>query len=210
MPTNINGNSGIDRIQDGSVHNVDIDSVDFSKIVGDSSSVGLIRQWKMTSSPTQNIAITAAAGTTGATSGTYTGAEIAMTPKDINSWFRVHWDTCCDDTGGGGAATGAGGVGIILSMHTPTTGWVRVRDSGSHAFYYNAMADEYFRPALDTVVKAVNTEEHKFRIYMKLHTTVRYRINIIIANSLYSNGWKNNHFEVQELNGATFNNGNYT
>ena len=98
MPTNINGNSGIDRIQDGSVHNVDIDSVDFSKIVGDSSSVGLIRQWKMTSSPTQNIAITAAAGTTGATSGTYTGAEIAMTPKDINSWFSSASGTLAEMT----------------------------------------------------------------------------------------------------------------
>ena len=34
MPTNINGNSGIDRIQDGSVHDIDIDSVSASKLVG--------------------------------------------------------------------------------------------------------------------------------------------------------------------------------
>jgi hypothetical protein len=209
MPTNINGTSGIDKIQDGSVHDVDIDSVDFSKIVGDSSSVGLIKQWKMTSSPTQNISITAT-GTTGATNGTYTGVEIVMTPKDIDSWFRVHWDTCCDDYTGGGAASGAGGVGITLAMYTPTTGWLRMRDTGSHAFYYNAMGDEYFRPAMDTVVKAVNTEEHKFRIYMDRHTTVVYRINANIANAHYPDGWNNNHFEVQELNGATFNNGNYT
>ena len=35
MPTNINGNSGIDRIQDGSVHDIDIDSVSASKLVGE-------------------------------------------------------------------------------------------------------------------------------------------------------------------------------
>ena len=35
MPTNINGTTGVDKIQDGSVHDVDIDSVSSSKLTGD-------------------------------------------------------------------------------------------------------------------------------------------------------------------------------
>jgi hypothetical protein len=171
------------------------------------TSAGIIKQYKVTSAPAQ-VSLTVA-GNSAATGGTYVGCQITMTPQDINSWFKVHWDTICDDSGGS-ANTGAGGVGIQLSVHTPSTGWVRKRDSGSHSFYYNAMADEYFRPAMDTVVKAMNTELHTFRIYMDTHTGVYYRINSVIGNDYRIDGWHNNHFEVTEVNGTNFNSGNYT
>ena len=56
MPTNINGNSGIDRIQDGSVHDIDIDSVSASKLVGN---VALNNEYIML---TPNASTTYAAG----------------------------------------------------------------------------------------------------------------------------------------------------
>jgi hypothetical protein len=168
---------------------------------------GMFKQYKVTSAPGQ-VSVTALRNT-GATSGTYVGCEITMTPQDVNSWFKVHWDTIADDNGGD-SNSGAGGVGIQLSVHTPSTGWVRKRDTGSHAFYFNAMGDEYFRPTMDTVVKAMNTELHTFRIYMDTHTGVYYRINSNISDDYRGNGWQNNHFEVTEINSPNFNSGNYT
>jgi len=186
------------------------------KTVGGNSLVGsgdiavdesIIKQWKVTSAPSQ-VTITAHR-TSGATDGTYVGCEITMTPEDVNSWFRVHWDTLADDQGGS-SNSDPGGIGIQLSVHTPSTGWVRKRDSGSHSFYYNALNDEYFRPTMDTVVKALNNELHTFRIYMDKHTGVHYRINSTISDDYRVDGWNNNHFEVQELRGVNFNAGNYT
>ena len=179
-------------------------AIDGSALTG---SVGMFKQYKVTSAPAQ-VSVTAYHNTA-ATGGTYVGCEITMTPQDVNSWFKVHWDTIADDSGGG-ANSGAGGVGIQLSVHTPSTGWVRKRDTGSHAFYYNAMSDEYFRPTMDTVVKAMNTELHTFRIYMDTHTGVYYRINSTISDDYPANGWQNNHFEVTEINSPNFNSGNYT
>ena len=125
-----------------------------------------------------------------------TGVEINMgVPQKATNWYRCEWYTCTEDWG-----PGNGGSGYALYRWTPSTGWVRILDSGWHANYDNNAGDFYttvrtlyYAPAIN------NTEEHAFRIYGRRHPDVAMRCNSSIGADLRRNGWENNLFEVSEM-----------
>jgi hypothetical protein len=127
------------------------------------------------------------------------GVEVNMgVPQKSTNWYRCEWYTDTDDWGGSN-----GGSGYALYRNTPSTGWVRILDSGWHANYdnnpgdfYTTVRTLYYAPAIN------NTEAHSFRIYGRRHPDVAMRCNASIGADLRQANWNNALFEVMEVDSA--------
>jgi hypothetical protein len=127
-----------------------------------------------------------------------TGVEVNMgVPQKAGNWYRCEWYTDTDDWG-----PNNGGSGYALYRNTPSTGWVRILDSGWHANYdnnngdfYTTVRTLYYAPAIN------NTEVHSFRIYGRRHPDVDMRCNSSIGADLRQQNWNNALFEVWEMDG---------
>ena len=134
--------------------------------------------------------------------------EINMgVPQKPNNWYRVRWQTICDDQGGGAQGTGA-----ALYRWTTTSGWNRVLDQGHHATLENDTGDLYWMCRCDYLVpvhSSYPTEEHRFRIY-HANWNGPARINCGIGDDFRNAGWNNNILEIFELDTSVINSGNLT
>lgn len=137
-----------------------------------------------------------------------TGTEINMgIPSKSNNWYRIRWQTSCDDNG-----NVASGNGAAVFRYTPSAGWVRMTDQGHHANLENSAGDMYYMERCDYLVPVhptYPTEEHRFRIYCRSWNGST-RINPSIGRDLRGNGWQNNILEIYELDTSIVNSGNLT
>jgi hypothetical protein len=134
--------------------------------------------------------------------------EINMgVPAKANNWYRIRWQTICDDQGGGAQGTGA-----AIYRWTPSAGWNRVMDQGHHATLENDTGDLYWMCRVDYLIPvhpSFPTQEHRFRIY-HANWNGPARINCAIGDDLRRNGWNNNILEIFELDTSVVNSGNLT
>ena len=127
------------------------------------------------------------------------GTEVNMgVPAAADNLYRIWYQTVTDDWDGS-----ISGVGIRMFRHTPSAGWQELLSQGSHASYDNNMGDWYrtnngifWIP----VHPSYPTEAHSFRLYWHKHNSGNQRINCSIGGDQRRNGWKNNTFEVWEIN----------
>ena len=127
------------------------------------------------------------------------GTEVNMgVPSAADNLYRIWYQTVTDDWDGS-----ISGVGIRMFRHTPSAGWQELLSQGSHASYDNNMGDWYrtnngifWIP----VHPSYPTEAHSFRLYWHKHNSGNQRINCSIGGDQRRNGWKNNTFEVWEIN----------
>lgn len=131
--------------------------------------------------------------------------EINMgVPENANNWYRIRWQTICDDQGGGGQGTGA-----ALYRWTPSSGWNRLADQGHHSAMENDVGDLYWMCRCDYLIPvhpSHPTEEHRFRIY-HANWSGPCRINCAIGGDLRRNGWNNNILEVWEMSTGAIHSG---
>ena len=135
----------------------------------------------------------------------YSGAEVQMgTPASANNWYRIRYQTICDDQGGGAQGTGA-----AIYRWTPSTGWVRVMDQGHHAAMENNTGDLYWMCNVDYLIPATGVQEHRFRIY-HANWNGPCRVNAGIGRQTRNGNWENNILEVWEIDQNVMNSGNLT
>jgi len=129
--------------------------------------------------------------------------EISMgVPAKANNWYRVRWQTICDDQGGGAQGTGA-----AVYRWTPSSGWNRMADMGHHATLENDTGDLYWMCKGDYIIPVHPTfpsEEHRFRIY-HANWSGPTRINCSIGRDQRRNGWNNNILEIFEMDTSVMN-----
>lgn len=129
--------------------------------------------------------------------------EISMgVPAKANNWYRIRWQTICDDQGGGSQGTGA-----AVYRWTPSSGWSRMADMGHHATLEDNVGDLYWMCKGDYVIPvhpSFPNEEHRFRIY-HANWSGPTRINCSIGGDLRRNGWNNNIFEIFEMDTSVMN-----
>jgi hypothetical protein len=138
----------------------------------------------------------------------YAGSEVAMgVPANANNWYRIRYQTICDDQGGGAQGTGA-----AIYRHTPSSGWVRVMDQGHHATLENDTGDLYWMDRVDYLVPvhpSFPTQAHSFRIY-HANWNGPARVHCSIGGDQRRNGWNNCILEVFEIDRLAMNSGTLT
>ena len=138
----------------------------------------------------------------------YSGSEVDMgVPASGNNWYRIRYQTICDDQGGGAQGTGA-----AIYRWTPTSGWNRVMDQGHHATLENDTADLYWMCNVDYFVPVHPTypgEQHKFRIY-HANWNGPARVHAGIGRQTRNGNWENNILEIWEIDQYVVNSGNFT
>lgn len=138
----------------------------------------------------------------------YSGSEVNMgVPQNRRNWYRIRYQTICDDQGGGAQGTGA-----AIYRWTPSSGWNRVMDQGHHATLENDTGDLYWMDRVDYLIPVHPTffnEEHRFRIY-HANWNGPARVHCSIGGDLRRNGWNNNILEVFEIDRLAINSGTLT
>jgi len=138
----------------------------------------------------------------------YAGSQVDMgVPANANNWYRIRYQTICDDQGGGAQGTGA-----AIYRWTPTSGWNRVMDQGHHATLENDTADLYWMCNVDYFVPVHPTypgEQHKFRIY-HANWNGPARVHAGIGRQTRNGNWENNILEIWEIDQYVVNSGNFT
>lgn len=131
------------------------------------------------------------------------GTEISMgVPAKANNWYRIRWQTICDDQGGGAQGTGA-----AVYRWTPSAGWQRQADMGHHATLENNTGDLYWMCRGDYTIPVhpqYPTQEHRFRIY-HANWNGPARINCGIGRDQRRDGWNNNILEIYEMDTSVMN-----
>lgn len=138
----------------------------------------------------------------------YSGAEVLMgVPANANNWYRIRYQTICDDQG-----SGAQGTGAAIYRHTPSAGWIRVMDQGHHATLENNTGDLYWMCNVDYLVPvhpSYPNENHSFRIY-HANWAGPARVNAGIGRQVRNGNWENGILEVWEIDQYVLNSGNLT
>lgn len=129
-----------------------------------------------------------------------TGTEINMgVPTKSTNWYRVSAQTVVDDND-----SSISGFGMACYRYTPSSGWERVLDTGEHWSYDNNLSDWYRTNRVIwwvPVHQTYPTQEHQFRLHIRTHDSGNVRWNCDIGNWGSSGNWKNNIFEVWEVDG---------
>lgn len=136
----------------------------------------------------------------------YAGSQVDMgVPANRNNWYRIRYQTICDDQGGGAQGTGA-----AIYRFTPSSGWNRVMDQGHHATLENDTGDLYWMCNVDYLVPVHPTffnEAHSFRIY-HANWNGPARVHAGIGRQTRNGNWENNILEVWEIDQYVMNSGN--
>lgn len=123
MPTNINGNTGIDKVQDGTVVNADIDTLDASKLTG-SIAAARIANNTIDSAHITAGAIDDAHLATGITASKLTGALPAIDGSNLTGAGPTHTSS--------GSAPGSPAIGDFWHDTTNDRLYIRTNDGSSN------------------------------------------------------------------------------
>lgn len=138
----------------------------------------------------------------------YSGSQVDMgVPAHPNNWYRIRYQTICDDQGGGAQGTGA-----AIYRWTPSSGWNRVMDQGHHATLENDTGDLYWMCNVDYLIPVHPSfpgEAHSFRIY-HANWNGPARVHAGIGRQERRGNWENNILEVWEIDRFVMNSGNFT
>ena len=126
MPTNINGNTGIDKVQDGTVVNADIDTLDASKLTG-SIAAARIANNTIDSAHIASGAVDDAHLATGITASKLTGALPAISGANLTGISSI------------GGATGVD-FNDNVKIRLGTGNDAEIYHDGTHTYYKNSHA----------------------------------------------------------------------